>query len=259
MKNLIADRWQKYNFLFEQLVARDFKQRYKRTYLGIVWSLLSPLLHLAVMVLVFVNFFGRTIPHFVVYVFIGLKVFTFFKEATTRGMSSLVANRNILTKIKAPKYLFLLSKNVASLLNFGLMLIILFAFVLIDGVPIHPRFILIVYPIFTLLLFNIGVGLILSALYVFFKDIGHLYEIFAMLVMWLSAVFYDISNFSETVQRLALINPIFTHIHFMRSVILYGVVPEWYVFAICAAYAAAMLALGAFFYKRYNYKFLYYM
>ena len=255
----VTDRWKKYNFLFEELVKRDFKQRYKRTFFGIAWSMLGPLLHLLVMSLVFIHFFGSDIPHFVIHVFAGLQIFTFFKDSTSQGMQSLISNSGILTKVKVPKYLFLLSKNIASLINFGLLLVIFFLFAAIDGVPFTWRFILLIYPIITLTVFNIGVGLVLSALFVFFKDIQYLYDIFTLLLMWLSAIFFSIETFSITIQRLFLFNPVFTHIHYFRLIVLHGVIPAWHIQLMCGLYALVAILVGAFFYKRYNYRFVYYM
>ncbi|MCL2398891.1 MAG: ABC transporter permease [Defluviitaleaceae bacterium] len=255
----ITSRWQQYNFLFEELVKRDFKKRYKRTVLGIVWSMLGPLLQLLVMVLVFGHFFGRDIPHFIVFVFAGKLVFNFFKESTSQGMQSLMANSGIFTKVKVPKYLFLFSRNVSSLINFGITLVIFFFFVVLEGIPFHPRFLLILYPVITLSLFNIGVSLILSALYVFFKDIQYLYDIFTMMLLWMSAIFYSVETFSITIQRLFLFNPVFTHIHYFRLIVIHGVIPAWHIHLICALYAIIALCLGGWFYKKFNYQFIYYM
>jgi ABC-2 type transport system permease protein len=252
-------RWEKYNFLFEELVKRDFKKKYKRTYLGIVWSMLGPLMQLFVITLVFTHFFGREMPHFVVYVFCGLCVFNFFRESTGTGMQSLVANSGIFTKVRVPKYLFLLSKNVSTLVNFGLILVVFFIFAAVDGVPFHPRYFFLLYPIVTLTLFNVGVGLVLSALYVFFKDMQYLYDIFTMLMMWMSAIFYTVDSFSITVQRLLLFNPLYTHIHYFRLIVLHGTVPAWHIHAICFLYATGALLTGAFFYKKYNYRFAFYV
>ena len=115
-------------FLFEELVKRDFKKKYKRTVLGMFWSMLSPLLNLAVMALVFTQFFGRTTEHYIIYLFSGNIVMSFYKESTKGGMSSLTGNAGIFTKINVPKYLFLFSKNVSALINFGLTIIIYFIF-----------------------------------------------------------------------------------------------------------------------------------
>lgn len=256
---LIQNRWQKYNFLLEELIKRDFKKRYKRTVLGVLWSMLGPLMQLSVMVLVFTHFFGRDIPHFPLFVFSGMMLFNFFKESTDQSMMALVANSGIITKVRVPKYLFLLSKNASTLLNFVLILVVFFLFAIISGINFHWRFFLLIYPIITLTLFNIGAGLVLSAFFVFFKDIQYLYNILSMLIMWLSAIFFDISTFPETIQRLFLLNPVFTHIHYFRLIILHGVIPGWHIQLLCALYALVALGIGAFFYKRYNYRFIFYM
>ena len=259
MIRAITDRWKKNNFLLEELVKRDFNARYKRTVLGVLWSMLGPLLQLLVMTLVFSNLFGNEIENFIIFVFSGMMIFNFFSESTNHGMMSLMSNGSILTKIKVPKYLFLLSKNIAMLINFGLLLIIYFLAAAISGVSFHLRFVLLVYPIITIVLFNIGMGLVLSALFVFFKDIQYLYSTFTMIVMWLSAIFYDVTTLSVTVQRLFLLNPVFTHIHYFRLIVLYGVVPAWHIHLALALYASVALGVGAFFYKKFNYKFIYYM
>lgn len=259
MLSSITERFHKYNFVFAELVKRDFKKRYKRTFLGIGWSMLGPLLHLLVMVLVFTHFFGQDIPHFVIYVFAGLKIYSFFSESTNQGMASLMSNSSIMTKVKVPKYLFLLSQNVASLINFAFMLVVFFIFAAFDGVAFHWRFIFLLYPIVTITLFNIGVGLVLSALFVFFKDIQYLYSIFTMLVMWLSAIFYSIDTFSLRTQRLFLLNPVFSHIHYFRLVVLHGVIPAWHIHLACALAAIISLCVGFLFYKRYNDRFIFYM
>ena len=257
--SFISTRWQEYNFLFEELVKRDLKKRYKRTILGIFWSLLGPLLQLLVMYLVFTQFFGRTTPHFIVYVFSGLLIFNCFSVSTNAGMLSLIMNAGIISKTNAPKYLFLFSSNISNLINFGLSLVIFFIFVAADGIPFHFRFLLLIYPVVCLLIFNIGVGLILSALYLFFRDMQYLYGIFTMLLMWLSAIFYPVDIFSLNVQRLFTLNPIFTFIHYFRLVIIHGTVPSLNLHLIAGFHASIVLVIGCWMYRKYNYRFVYYM
>ena len=115
-----------HQFMFEELVKRDFKQKYKRTVLGMAWSVLSPLLTLLVMRVVFTRFFGRDTPHYTTYLFAGNLMFSYFRESTNGGMQSLMSNASIFTKINVPKYMFLLSKNVSAVINFGLTLIVFF-------------------------------------------------------------------------------------------------------------------------------------
>ena len=179
----MIEKLKKQSFLFEELVKRDFKKKYKRTVLGLLWSMLNPLMSLLVMALVFTQFFGRNMPHYIIYIFCGNLIFTYFREATTGGMQALTANAGIITKVNVPKYLFLFSKNISALINFGLSLIIFFVFVKIDGIAFTWKFILLLFPIICLVLFNVGMGLILSAMFVIFKDIQYLYDIFTTLLM----------------------------------------------------------------------------
>lgn len=248
-----------YRFLFSELVKRDFKKKYKRTVLGIFWSVLSPLLQLLVMALVFTKFFGRGMNHYIIYLFTGNLIFSFYKDCTTGGMHSLMQNASIIKKINLPKYIFLLSKDVSSCINFLITLVIYFLFVIADGVPITWRFILLIYPIILLLIFNIGVGFILSALFVLFKDIQYLYSIFTMLLSYLSAIFYTVNIFSPRTQMLFYLNPVYAFIAYSRFIVLQGVVPSLRLHLLLLFYSMIMLLIGCIFYKKLNYKFIYYL
>lgn len=257
--NTIREKAITNRFLFEELTKRDFKQKYKRTVLGMFWSVLSPLLQLFVMRLVFMNFFGRAMEHYTTYLFCGNLVFSYFNESTHGGMNSLMANASIFSKVNVPKYMFLLSKNISSLINFGLTLLVFFLFAAIDGVTFYLGFFMLLYPILCMVVFNIGVGLILSALFVFFRDIGYLYDVFTLLLMYMSAIFYTVETFSTRVQRLFLLNPIYCYIKYFRVVVLDGNLPSLSFHLLCAVYAAIVVAIGSWIYKKYNHKFLYYV
>ena len=250
-------KMKKHQFLFEELVKRDFKQKYKRTVLGMGWSILSPLLTLLVLQLVF--YFGRTIPHYTIYLFCGNLLFAYYKESTTSGMNSLMSNAAIFSKINVPKYLFLFSKNVSSLINFGLTLLIFFAFVFADGLPFTWKFLMLLYPIACLVVFNLGMGLILSALFVFFRDISYLYNVFTMLLMYASAIFYDVSIVPEQLQFIFYLNPVYCCIAYFRSIVIAGEIPsiEWHL--LCLGYALLAFLVGCYIYKKDNHKFLYYI
>lgn len=248
-----------HRFLFEELVKRDFVKKYKRTVLGMLWSVLGPLMTLGVMALVFTHFFGRNIEHFIIYLFCGNLVYSFFKESTLTGMTSLYDNAGIFSKVNVPKYMFLLSKNVATIINFGINLLVLFIFCIGDGVPITWKFILLLYPIGCLVIFNLGAGFILSALYLMFRDMKYLYDIFTMLLMYVSAIFYSTASYSETIQKLFYINPIYGYISYFRMIILEGTIPPWWLHLINAGYAVLFLIIGMTIYKKKNYKFLYYI
>lgn len=248
-----------YRFLFEELVKRDFKKKYKRTVLGMAWSVLSPLMMLLVMRLVFTQFFGRNMEHYTTYLFCGNLIFSYFNESSTQGMTSLIGNSAIFTKVNVPKYLFLFSKNVQTLINFGLTLCVFFIFCVLDGITFTWRFILLLYPIFCLVLFNLGVGLILSALFVFFRDIQYLWSIFSQLLMYMSAIFYTIDHYSYTVQCLFLANPVYLFIRYFRKIVIDAAIPSVWFHLLMLADAAAVLVLGCLMYKKYNTRFLYYV
>ena len=249
----------KYQFLFEELVKRDFKKKYKRTMLGMGWSLLSPLLTLLVMRLVFTQFFGRNTPHYTIYIFCGNVVWAYFSEATKSGMQALMENARIFTKVNVPKYLFLLSKNVQAFINFLLTLGILFVFVAFDSLAFTWKFVCLLYPICMLVLFNIGVGFILSALFVFFRDTQYLYDVFLRLLMYLSAIFYTIDKYSPMGQNLFLLNPVYLFMRYFRKIIIEATVPTVYFHLLMLADVVIVLGLGCWIYKKYNTKFLYYV
>lgn len=255
----IFTKLKKQQFLFEELVKRDFKQKYKRTVLGMGWSLLSPLLQLIVMSIVFGQFFGRNMEHYTIYLFCGNLVYAYFKESTNGGMNALMANRSIFSKVNVPKYMFLLSKNVSSLINFGLTLCVFFIFVAIDGVDFGLHLLALIYPICCLVVFNMGVGLVLSAMFVFFRDIGYLYDIFTLLLMYMSAIFYTVDTMAPWFQKLILCNPVYCYIKYFRMVVIDGNIPSFAFHCLCAFYALIAIIAGAWVYKHYNHKFLYYV
>ena len=252
-------KYKQYQFLFEELVKRDFKKKYKRTVLGMTWSVLSPLLTLLVMRLVFTQFFGRNMEHYTTYLFCGNLVFSYFSEATSQGMTSLMGNATIFTKVNVPKYLFLFSKNVQTLINFGLTLCVFFLFCIMDGITFTWKFIMLLYPIGCLVLFNIGVGLILSALFVFFRDIQYLWSVFTQLLMYLSAIFYTIDGYSPLIRNAFLLNPVYVFIRYFRMIVIEATIPPVWFHLLVLANVLIVLGIGCWMYKKYNTRFLYYV
>lgn len=253
------EKIKKNQFLFEELVSRDFKQKYKRTIFGAFWSVLSPLLNLTVIYLVMNRFFAKDIPHYTIYLFCGTLVMSYFRESTIGGMNSLIANRGIISKINIPKYMFLLSKNISSLINFGLALCIFFFFCLANQIQFGLHFFFLIFVICCLVVFNIGVGLVLSALFVFFRDVSYFYDVFLVLLNYVSAIFYSVDIFPENVIKLFLLNPIYCFIKYFRTVVIFGQIPNLSLHLLCIFYAMASLGIGLWIYKKYNHQFLYYM
>ena len=246
---MIFDGLRRHRFLFEELVKRDFKKKYKRTILGMGWSMLMPLLTLLVMKLVFGQFFGRNMNHYTTYLFCGNLLFCWFSEATNHGMSSLYSNASIFTKVNVPKYLFLFAGSVQTLINFALTLLVFFVFCAFDHVEFTWKFVLLAYPVVTLMLFNVGMGLVLSALFIFFRDIDYLWRVFLQLLMYGSAIFYTIDRFPPEMQLAFACNPLYRHIAYFREVVLGGCVPSLETHLTLAGFALASLIAGMYMYK----------
>lgn len=170
-----------------------------------------------------------------------------------------MGNAHIFTKVNVPKYIFLLSKNVQCLINFGLTLCVFFIFCILDHITFTWRFISLLYPICFLVLLNIGVGMILSALYVFFRDTQYLWSVFTQLLMYLSAIFYTLDSFPPRIQRLFLANPVYLFIRYFRLIVINASVPSLRYHLLMAADAIVVFGIGCWVYKKYNHQFLYYV
>ena len=254
----VINRMKNNKFLFEELVKRDFNKKYKRTILGMGWSVLSPLLHLLVMRVVFTRLFSRGMEHFTTYLFSGNIIMSFYKEATKNGMSSLMKNSKIIQKINVPKYIFLLSQNVSALVNFGLTIIVYFIFCALDHITFGWHFIFLLHSVIWLTVMNIGIGMILSALFVFFRDIQYLYDVFLTLLTYLSAIFYPADRFGPY-EKYFLLNPVYVNIKYFRTVVMNGIIPSLQFHLLIVFYALFYLSIGVWVYKRYNHEFVYYL
>lgn len=223
-----------------------------------LWSVLSPLLTLLVMSLVFTNFFGRNTPHYTIYIFSGQLVFSFFSDATGGSMGSIMSNSSVFSKVNVPKYLFLFSREVTSLINFGLTFVVFLIFCIADGISFFWGFLLLIFPTLCLILFNLGIGLLLSVLFIFFRDMQYLWGVFSMLIMYMSAVFYTLDSFGSAA-KLFYLNPIFVYIDYFRQIVIYNQIPSFQLHLLALGYALFALLLGSLIYKEQNHKFIYYV
>ena len=252
----------RYRFLLRQLVLRDFKVKYKRSVLGVAWSLLYPLLTMAVMALVFSQVFRFSTPgvSYVAYLLVGLTWFNYFSEASNLCMSTIVANFPLISKVYVPKYIFPLSKCLFVGLNFLLTLIPLYLVLLLTGTGLCWQHLLLPYSFLCLFLFTLGVGYFLAAVSVFLRDMFYIYGIVLSLWLYLTPVMYDARVITQPALRLILaLNPLSQLIGFARTVILEHAVPSVWQFAACGADALLALLIGAAFFRRKQDKFICYL
>ena len=237
--------YKQYQFVFTELVKRDFKKKYKRSVLGMLWSMLAPLFTLLVMNFIFGHFFGRTQEYYTIYLFSGWLIFQYYSEATNGAMNSLMANAGIFSKVKVPKYLFLFSRITSSSINFFLVLIVYFIFVIAYGLPITWKFVTLLYPIVCMFILILGVGLILSALFVFFRDIQYIYSVITTAWMYLTPIFYNIEILPDWLAPFVMYcNPMYSYLMQFRCVTLYNKLPSLQICLAGIIYAFAALIIG---------------
>lgn len=249
----------KYRFLITQLVSRDFKTKYKRSILGIFWSFLNPLLTMSVQYFVFSNIFKTDVPNYHVYLLTGIIIFNFFSEACGMTLMSIVGSASLLTKVYIPKYIYPLARILSSGINLIISLFPLLVIILFSHMQITKAYLLIPFVIICLLIFCFGLGMLLSASMVFFRDTQFLWGVFNMIWMYATPIFYTENILPEQYQFVFAINPLYYFIKFMRTCILEGVSPEPILYVQCLLFSIGMFFVGAFVFKKTQDKFILYI
>ena len=234
----------RFKSLLWQLVKRDFITKYKRSVLGVLWSLLSPMLTMLVMTLVFSTLFRFDIPNFPVYLLSGQVIFGFYSEATNAAMGAVIGGGSIIKKVYVPKYIFPVSKVLSSLVNFAFSFLAFLIVFVITGAPFHGTFFLLFIPILYLLIFSMGIGMLLSCMTVFFRDITYLYSVFIVALGYFTPLFYPVSILPEPVLQMMGFNPLYHFVEYFRSITLYGIVPGIWENMVCLSFSLFSLLLG---------------
>ena len=260
IKNIVAN-FTRYQFLMRQLISRDFKVKYKRSVLGVVWSLLYPVLMMLVMAVVFSKMFRFSVPgvNYFVYFEVGFIMFNYFSEASNLAMSSVVGSFSLLNKIYIPKYIFPLSKCLFVGINFLLTLIPLYIVLFATGTGVNIYHIFLPYAFICLFMFTLGMGFILSAVSVFLRDMFYIYGIIVMMWTYLTPIMYDINMIATNLQPFLKLNPLYHYINFAREIILYGRIPQPFTWAVCLISSVIVLIIGVVVFRKTQDKFIYYV
>ncbi len=217
---MILDAYHQYNFLIHQLVSREFKVRYKRSVLGVVWSFVNPLLTMMVQFFVFTLVFKSAIPNYIVYLIIGITFFNFYSEATTGGMLSIITNAALIKKVYVPKYIYPISQILSSSINFGISLILMLGISLVSGLVPNLYYLLIPFAVVCIFILNIGVALLLATGMTFFRDVQFIYNVFMTALTYATPMFWDMSMIPDSYYWIFKINPIADIIIFVRDVVM---------------------------------------
>ncbi len=259
MKARLQRLW-KYRFLLSNLIGRDIKVRYRRSKLGILWSVLNPLLMMLVMTAVFSRFFRMNIPNYPVYLLTGQILFTFFNDASTTAMGSVIASAPLIKKVYVPKYIFPIEKCCFAFVNLIFSMIALMFIMVITGAPFHLTIFAAVVPLFFLFLFSVGVGLFLSAAAIFFRDVMHFWTVIITALTYATPIFYPVTIWDGTFMRYAgRLNPMYWYITAFRNCVMDGVLPSGGKIFACVFFRAVSLLVGSALFLKTQDKFILYI
>lgn len=248
--------------LLRELVITDFKLRYQGSALGYLWSILKPLFLFAILYVVFDKFLrlGRDIEHFPVYLLLGVVLWSFFTEATSNGLHSIISRGDLIRKINFPKYIIVISGTISSLINLAINIMVVLAFIVINGVTISPEALLIVPLILELYIFALAVAFFLAALNVKFRDIGYLWEIFLQAAFYGTPILYPLSmvmHESILAAQLIMLNPVAQIIQDVRHVVVthdaitvYQVAPNVWLVAIPFVIVVLSVAIAGWYFRK---------
>ena len=242
--------FRKFQPLLSELVARDIKIKYRRSVLGVLWTLLNPLFMMIILSVVFSSIFKYDIENFPLYILSGQVIFNFFNDATTSSMTSIIGSAALIKKVYVPKYLFVVSRVFSSFINLMAAFTALIFVMVAMRAELHWTVILAVFPLTMIVTFSLGMGMLLAALTVKFRDIMHLYSVFMTGLMYLTPVIYPMSILPEPVRLVVSLNPLTNIVEMFRDVMLYNAVPTFSSLLIGIIESIIILVLGMYvFYK----------
>lgn len=240
----------KFQPLLSELVARDVKIKYRRSVLGVLWTLLNPLFMMVILSVVFSNIFKFDVENFPLYVLSGQVIFNFFNDATTSSMTSIISNAALLKKIYVPKYLFVLARVFSSFINLMASFTALLLVMIAVRAELHWTLFLSVIPLLLVVVFSLGVGMLLAALTVRFRDIMHLYSVFTTGLMYLTPVIYPMSMLPDKIKAVVTLNPLTNYVVMFRDLAFNNTLPSAGALLLGIVECLAAMVLGLYvFYK----------
>ncbi len=240
-------------FLLEETVKKNFSAKYKDSFLGILWSVLKPLLIMILLTIIFSTLFGNRVENYPVYFLSGKCIYDFFTTATNLSMNSMKSNQNILKTTSAPKYIFVVGSVLSEFINFIITLIILILVMIITKATFYFTIIpLSVIPIISLLMITTGISLIISIFRVYYTDVEHLWSVVTLMIMYASAIFYPMDIIPEPFYDYVILNPLYWIIDQFRSFAIYGTIPDTLYLINSLLLSAIILVFGIIIFKKYE-------
>ena len=212
--------------LIKELVSRDLKLKYRRSFLGYLWSILNPLLIMLIMTMVFSQMFNRNIENYAVYLIIGRTLFEFVNNSTSQAMVSIRTNYALIKKVYIPKYVFPLAKVTSGMVDCVFSLGALLIVMIFTKTPLSPYFLLFPFVILQVYVFSCGIGFFLAQGVVFFRDLQYIYKAFTTAWMYLTPIFYPVEQLPEVLQKIVIyVNPLYSYVTQFRTLVLERTLP----------------------------------
>lgn len=252
----------KYSFLVQQLVSRDIKLKYRRSYMGYIWTLLEPLLTMLVLCFVFSQLKGKSDKLFPLYVLTGKLIYSFFSGATKAAMKSIQSNAAMLRKVNVPKMIYPLTTIFSNFIFFLLSLVVLVGVAVVLRAPVSVMTLFSIVPVILIFFMATGVGLILATLEVFFRDMQYLWNVALTMIMYTCAIFYDVSLVVKNGYAWVLqLNPVYMVILLFRQSVIPSSVEafQWQTLGITALFSFALFFLGVYVFRKNEDKFIFYV
>lgn len=259
LMSLRKDQMKRDWFILCSLVSKDFKLKYRRSFLGVLWSVLNPLLMMVVLTAVFSTVFRFNIENFPLYLILGQTLFTFMSDATSAAMSSIIDSAPLIKKIRINKALFPIEKVTFALVNFMVSLIAVVAVMLFFKIAPTANLLLLPFLLLTIFMFSLGIGLMLAALSVFFRDVMHLWSVLLTAWTYATPLFYPVEILPEWAVPIMNANPMYYYVSFFREIALYGNTPTVEQFVICLGCGVVALLVGLAVFKKQEKKFILYV
>ncbi|MBE0411220.1 MAG: ABC transporter permease [Anaerolineales bacterium] len=234
----------KYRNLILQFISRSLKTRYKRSVLGVVWTLLNPILTMIILTLVFSNIFRFDIEYYAIYILSGLVVWNFFSSTTQGSMSDMIWSGDLLHRIYVPKSVFAISAVGTALVNMSISLIPLFGISLILGMRLNFSIVVMPVAMLFLIIFALGVGLLLSTAAAYFSDVLPVYDVILTMWMYATPIIYPFEILPDWVQPVFKLNPLLHLLTLFRAPLFEGVIPDWQTWVIGASVSLVVFICG---------------
>ncbi|MEN4010844.1 MAG: ABC transporter permease [Chloroflexota bacterium] len=234
----------RYRDLIRFLVRRDVTARYKRSVLGIAWTMLNPLGMMIILSIVFSEVFRVTIEGYPAYVLSALIAWTFFSQTSSSAINALVWGGDLLQRIYIPRSTFAISAIGTGLVNLLLSMVPLLAVTLAIGIPLHATLLLSPLAMILLAMFSLGVGLLISTIGIYFADVVEMYQIILTAWFYVTPIIYPLDILPQNVEAALQFNPTVHLIGLFRDLVFYGIIPPAQNWLVCLAISAGTLLVG---------------